>query len=51
MHNLSCENEFYLHENAKIISISKAGQLTSLRYRGPRELGKSIKLARPDTVG
>ena len=24
MHILSCENEFYLHENEKIISISKA---------------------------
>ena len=28
MHNLSCENEFYLHENENIFSISKAENLT-----------------------
>ena len=32
VHNLSCGNEFYLHEN--IILISKAEHLTSFWYRG-----------------
>ena len=32
VHNLSCGNEFYLHEN--IILISKADHLTSFWYRG-----------------
>ena len=32
VHNLSCGNEFYLHEN--IILISKAEHLTSFSYRG-----------------
>ena len=39
MHNLSCENEFYLHENEKMISISKAEHLPSCSNRDPGELG------------
>ena len=32
MHILSCENEFYLHENEKIISISKAERALNLVF-------------------
>ena len=39
---LSCEKEFYLHENEKNIFISKAEHLTSFRYRGPGELGNNL---------
>ena len=41
-HNLSCENEFYLHENKKIISIWKADHWTLFKYRGPRELENGL---------
>ena len=48
VHNLSCENEFYLHENKKNISISKAERL--FWYRGPGELGNGL-LGRGDILG
>ena len=37
MHNLSCENEFYLDD------ISKAEPLPSFWYRGPGELGNGLE--------
>ena len=40
-HNLSCDNEFYLHENEKHFHI-KAEYLTSFWYRGPEELFKTF---------
>ena len=39
------ENDFYLYENEKIISISKAEHLTSFWYRGPMELGYILPIA------
>ena len=42
MHNLCCKNKFYLHENKKVIFISKPLQLASLRNRGLGQLGNGL---------
>ena len=36
--DLSCENEFYLHENEKSFSVSRAKHLTSFWYGDPGEV-------------
>ena len=45
--NLSCENEFYLYDNKKIIFTRKVLDLASFKNRGLRHLGNGLLTTLP----
>ena len=47
VHNLSCENEFYLHENEKLFPYWKAKHLTLFGFCFDREARGNSEKARP----